>query len=344
MQEAKLYTRLPGSQTGCNICLWRCRINPGKTGACHMYKNLDGSLFNLNYGLPSSMAVDPVEKKPLYHFYPGTRVFSLGSWGCNFKCSDCQNWQISTAGQPPIGSGPGELMPQDAVNLAVKHGCSGIAWTYNEPTVWYEYTLDSAQLARQNNLYTVYVTNGYMTREALDGIGPFLDAWRVDVKAFSGDVYQKWCGIQNWQEILRTAERAMHHLGMHVEVVTNIVPTVNDDDIQLKGMASWINDNLGPLVPWHVTRFQPYAKMASVGATPFDTLQRAVTIGHEAGLKFVYAGNVPGNEYENTICYACSRQVVHRLGYRVDSFGLDGSKCGYCGAELNFRVTPGGGG
>ncbi len=343
MHEAKLYDRLPGLQAGCNICRWHCKINPGKTGVCRMYENRGGTLYSLNYGLPSSIAADPVEKKPLYHFYPGTKVFSMGAWGCNFKCQDCQNWQISSAGKPG-GSRPemDEILPHEAINMAKQHGCRGIAWTYNEPTVWFEYTLDSARLAKEQGLYTVYVTNGYMTRQALDGIGPYLDVWRVDIKAFSADTYRKWCGIYNWQGILETAEHARHHWGMHVEVVTNIVPGVNDDDGQLKGIAGWISGKLGVLTPWHVTRFHPVEKMAAAGITPLETLEKAVKIGYEAGLKFIYIGNVPGNNNENTVCPECLSLVVERRGYRVDAVGLNGSKCKYCGLELNFRTDQGG--
>ncbi len=343
MHEAKMYNQLSGSRVGCNICRWRCKINPGKTGACGMYVNEGGKLYSLNYGAVSSMAVDPVEKKPLYHFYPGSMVLSLGSWGCNFKCRDCQNWQISTARVPgTLGKRSSEVTPWQAVSMAKEYNCRGISWTYNEPAVWFEYTLDSARLAKQEGLYTAYVTNGYMTTEALDEIGPFLDAWRVDVKGFSDESYKEWCGVRGWEGILETAERARHHWGMHVEVVTNIVPGVNDDDEQLRRIAEWIAGNLDKLTPWHVTRFHPVENMAAAGPTPLSTLNKAVTIGREAGLKFVYMGNVPGNENLNTLCYKCSSLVVNRTGYRVDTAGLDVNRCSSCGAELNFRADQGG--
>ncbi len=343
MQEALLYDRLPGLQTGCNICRWLCKINPGNTGVCRAYENHQGSLYSLNYGQVSSIAADPVEKKPLYHFFPGTKVFSLGSWGCNFKCRDCQNWQISRT-RSPIERLPGTeiVSPREVVSMAKQYGCRGIAWTYNEPAVWFEYTLDSACLAKEQGLYTVYVTNGYMTERALDKIGPYLDAWRVDIKAFSSQTYRQWCGIYNWESILRTAERASKHWGMHVEVVTNVVPGINDDDVQLKGIAGWISDKLGTLTPWHVTRFYPMGDASSACITPLETLERAVQIGKEAGLGFVYIGNVRDNNSENTICPGCLTPVVERRGYRVDVIGLKGSKCIHCGFELNIRVSPGG--
>ncbi|MFA7191159.1 MAG: AmmeMemoRadiSam system radical SAM enzyme [Dehalococcoidales bacterium] len=341
MREALLYEKLAQERVKCNICNWRCRVNSGKTGACRMYLNQQGRLYSLNYGLPSSIGVDPVEKKPLNHFFPGSKVFSMGSWGCNFSCRDCQNWQISTAGSQGIPDTAHEMGPEDAVGMAERCGAQGIAWTYNEPTVWFEYTLDTARLAKEKGLYTVYVTNGFITPEALDLIGPYLDAWRVDVKGFSDGFYQKWCGIKNWQSILLSAERALKHWGMHVEIITNIVPGMNDDDAQLKGIANWIKEKLGELTPWHVTRFHPCDQMSGVGATPLETLERAVRIGSEAGLKFIYIGNVAGSGHENTYCYNCGRLIVSRQGYCAEIGKLIDGHCGYCGVNLNIRTKKG---
>jgi len=289
----------------------------------------------LNYAVVSSAAVDPVERKPLFHFFPGSQVFSLGTWGCNFHCRDCQNWEIAVA-QPARESQI--ISPQDAVNLARRYNCGGIAWTYNEPSVWFEYTLDSARLARENNLYTIYVTNGYLSPEALDTIGPFLDAWRVDIKGFSDAFYRKLAKIHRWQGILDVAKRAKDKWDMHVEVVTNIIPTMNDDDEQLKGIADWIYSELGGLTPWHVTRFYPHHNLNHLPPTPITTLERALEIGRKAGLKFIYAGNVPGHQSENTLCYSCGKLVIWRHGYSTELVGLDGSNCRYCGAYLNIIV------
>jgi pyruvate formate lyase activating enzyme len=337
MREALLYESLGQERVKCNICGWRCEINTGKTGVCRMYANRSGVLYNLNYGIPSSIAVDPIEKKPLNHFYPGSKVFSMGSWGCNFSCDDCQNWQISVANDSSPLDSAQKVSPEEAVRLAEAYGAQGIAWTYNEPTVWFEYTLDSAKLAKEKGLYTVYVTNGFITTEALDLIGPYLDAWRVDIKGFNDEFYKKWCGIKNWRNILFNAERAMKKWGMHVEVVTNVVPGMNDDDVQLKGIAEWIKAELGELVPWHVTRFHPYEIMREVGATPIATLERAVNIGKNAGLKFVYIGNVPGGKHEDTFCYNCGRLAISRYGYGIEIKGLKQGNCSYCGADLNIR-------
>jgi len=301
-----------------------------------MYQNRDGLLFNLNYGLVSSTAVDPIEKKPLFHFYPGSSVFSLGTLGCNFHCIHCQNWEIAMADGRAVGTCQ-ELSPEEEISLALQNHCQGIAWTYNEPAVWHEYTLDSARLARRNDLYTAYVTNGYSTQEALDMIGPYLDAWRVDVKGFSDKFYRELAKVPRWREILRTAERAKQKWNMHVEVVTNVIPGRNDDEAQLRGIARWIRDGLGELTPWHVTRFYPRHRLSGSAPTPVRTLDRAYDIGRQEGLRFVYAGNVPGHPSEDTVCYACGKTIIRRTGYDTAVVGLAESSCRFCGADLNFR-------
>ncbi len=340
MHEAVLYEKLPDSRVRCHTCQWRCRIGPEKFGVCGMYQNKGGTLYNLNYAKVSSAAADPIEKKPLFHFFPGTLVFSLGTLGCNFHCKHCQNWEISTANSSSLWHGCREIQPQASIELAQKYHCQGLAWTYNEPTIWFEHTLDSAKLAKENNLYTVYVTNGYATPEALDTIGPYLDAWRVDIKGFSDEFYKALAKIPRWREILEVTKRAKNKWNMHVEVVTNIIPTMNDDDQQLEGIANWIRDELGELTPWHVTRFHPHHHMMHLPPTPLATIEHAYEIGRKAGLKFVYAGNVPGHQSESTRCYACGKLNVQRFGYQTRVEGLEGSRCQFCGAELNFR-TPG---
>ncbi|MBI2853378.1 MAG: AmmeMemoRadiSam system radical SAM enzyme [Chloroflexi bacterium] len=339
MREVALYDRLPESRVQCNICLWRCTINPGKLGVCRMRRNDSGTLHVLNYDSVSSFAVDPIEKKPLFHFFPDTRVFSMGSWGCNFHCRHCQNWEISCVEEPSDPFRPSRhITPEQAIALTRERGCPSIAWTYNEPTIWFEYTLDCARLARSAGLYTVYVTNGYMTPEALDLIGPYLDAWRVDVKGFSGELYRGLAKVPHWQGILEVAERARKKWNMHVEVVTNIIPTLNDDEKQLAGIAGWIRDSLGVLTPWHVTRFYPQYQMLDLPATPVSTLERAIKIGKKAGLRFIYVGNVPGSG-EDTICYNCGNLIISRTGYVTRIVGLKGAICKYCGADLNMRIS-----
>ena len=339
MQEGILYDKLSGSRVRCHVCLWRCLIGPGKLGVCRMRQNKDGALYTLNYARVSSAAVDPIEKKPLFHFYPGSLVFSLGSWGCNFHCVHCQNWEISCTELPEGEQAVQEMSPEQAIALTKQQRCQGIAWTYNEPTIWIEYTLDSAKLAKAENLYTVYVTNGYITPEALDTMGPYLDAFRVDVKGFSDKLYRDLAKVTRWRGILEAVERAQKKWNMHVEVVTNIIPTMNDDQEQLEGIANWIRNSLGELTPWHVTAFHPQYQLMHLPSTPVPALERAYDIGKKAGLRFVYLGNVPGHDSENTACYSCGRRVVQRLGYQTKVTGLSGSKCSFCGADLNFRTS-----
>ena len=341
MHEALLYEKLPGERVRCRTCQWYCAILPEQTGVCRMYRNQRGTLFNLNYGLVSSIAVDPIEKKPLFHFYPGTQVFSLGSWGCNFHCEDCQNWEISMV--EAVMPDSQNVSPEKAVQMAKQNNCAGVAWTYNEPSMWFEYTLETARLAKKAGLYTVFVTNGYLSTEAMDEIGPYLDAWRVDVKGFSDNLYQKLAKIPHWRGILEVTERAKHKWSMHVEVVTNIIPTMNDDDAQLNGIAQWIADKLGQNTPWHVTRYHPAFRTSQIPPTPLKTLEHAYEIGRKAGLQFVYLGNVPGHVSETTRCFSCGKPVVRREGYRAEVSGLMGSCCRFCGTDLNFRNSSNGG-
>jgi len=341
VHEAMLYDKLGEQRVRCNTCQWRCIINPGMFGVCRIYRNQDGTLYNLNYASVSSLAADPIEKKPLFHFFPGSLALSLGSWGCNFHCLDCQNWEISCPETPQYCHTQRQVLPEEAVAMAKSHHCAGIAWTYNEPSMWFEYTLDSARLAKKNNLYTVYVTNGYLTPEALDTIGPYLDVWRVDIKGFSDSLYRSLARINNWRGILKVARRAKDRWQMHVEVVTNIIPTMNDDDKQLRGIAGWIREELGDLTPWHVTRFYPNYHLTHLPPTPLTTLEHACDIGRETGLKFVYLGNVPGHRSESTFCYSCGKPVVERVGYQAKVVGLADSRCRSCGTELNFRTSGG---
>lgn len=335
--EAILYDKLDKDWVRCRVCPRDCKIAPGKAGFCCVRKNENGKLFALTYGKITSAAVDPVEKKPLYHFYPGSRVFSIGSAGCNFRCVHCQNWQI--AHERVCDSGLGglrDLSPDQAVAAAKENGCAGIAWTYNEPTIWLEYTIDTAKLCRAEGLYTAYVTNGYATEEAVDAIGPHLDAYRADVKGFSDKFYRDLAGISNWRTILAATERAKNKWGCHVEIVTNIIPTMNDDDAQLKDIAGWIVAALGPDTPWHVTRFMPYLELGHLPPTPVKTLERARDIGIAGGLRFVYIGNVPGHPGENTRCPNCGHINIERSGFSARIREFKSGACSNCGQALGI--------
>jgi pyruvate formate lyase activating enzyme len=230
------------------------------------------------------------------------------------------------------------ISPEDSIKLTKEYNCGGIAWTYNEPGIWLEYTLDGAKLAKGEGLYTLYVTNGFSTEEALDAIAPYLDGWCVDLKGFSDSFYQELAKVIRWRKVLDIAKRAQQKWHMHVEVVTNVIPTMNDDEEQLEDIATWIRDNLGELTPWHVTRFYPHHQMQHLPPTPVATLERAYNIGKRVGLRFVYVGNLPGHSAESTVCPSCGKVVVQRIGYQVAIQGLDGSKCRFCGAELNIRT------
>ena len=292
------------------------------------------------FGLISSIADDPIEKKPLYHFHPGTRVLSVGGWGCNFRCLHCQNWNISQVPKEVVENlltsqtslKQNYVPPELLVELAVKHNCQGVAWTYNEPTIWLEYTIESAKLAKEKGLYTAYVTNGYITPEALDLIAPYLDAFRVDLKSRDDEFYREICGVKDAQGVFETTIHAKE-LGMHIETVTNIIPTYNDSDETFKSIAVWIVKNLGKDTPWHVTRFFPYCKLQHLPPTPLETLTKAVKIGKEEGLNFVYRGNT--GEEAKTICPACKKIAIIRDDKIQIDIKPDGS-CKNCGENLNI--------
>jgi pyruvate formate lyase activating enzyme len=334
MHEAVLW-ETEGDRVRCNVCPHRCAIAADRLGVCGVRKNVDGALFALTYGKVSSVAVDPIEKKPVFHYRPGTLALSLGSVGCNMKCLHCQNWQISRA-EPGDGS-LRDLPPADVVPIAREQGCAGVAFTYNEPVIWIEYVLDTAAACKAAGLYTVMVTNGYVTAEALDRFGDVIDVWRVDIKGFDDETYRELCRVPSVGPVLEGAIRARRSLGMHVEVVTNVVPGMNDDERTLEGIASWINHELGADTPWHVTRFFPYLELSEVPPTPIEGLRRAVEIGREAGLEHVFLGNVSEPGGEDTVCPGCGRIVIRRRGYDVVSDEVRDGACAHCGAAVGVR-------
>lgn len=340
LHKAILYERLPDNRAKCAVCQRRCTIADGKVGICLTRVNQGGDIYSTIYGVVSSMAVDPIEKKPIYHYLPGTKSFSMGSFGCNFRCVFCQNWEIAYADGSKIPAVEGRfLSPEDAVRLAEQYKCASISWTYNEPAIWLEYTIDCAKLARERGIHTIYVTNGYITPEGLDEIGPYLDVYRVDIKSFSDDFYRKLINVPSAQGVLDTAKIAKDKFGMHVETVTNIVPTWNDDPDNLHSIARWIKENLGELTPWHITRFFPCAQLTDVPATPLATLEMARKVGIEEGLKFVYVGNVAAESDQNTYCPTCHALAVSRLGYTLEKITLtDDGKCSNCGAEMGIKL------
>jgi len=342
MKEALLYKKLPKKKVQCNVCQRRCIIANKKTGYCGTRYNENGKLYTLIYEIVSAINVDPIEKKPLFHFCPGTQVLSLGTLGCNFRCVNCQNWEISYAQLNPTQQQLNShvLTPQESIALAKKYHASGIAWTYNEPTIWLEYTLDSAKLAKKNNLYTVYVTNGFITPEALDMIGPYLDAFRVDIKSMNKKICQKLAHINDFKNILSITKRAKEKWNMHVELITNIIPGYNDNQKDLETIAQWIKKELGADTPWHVTRFYPAAKLINLEPTPIKILEIAREIGIKKGLSFVYLGNVGMHKGENTYCPKCGQLVIERTGYFTKMIGVKNGQCKYCQRDLNIIEKP----
>ena len=334
IRESLLYESLDKSAVRCNICLRRCTISVGQRGYCGTRWNKDGRLYSLIYGRVAVQHVAPIEIKPLFHFYPGSRAFSLGSHGCNFKCPGCQNWDIAHHEPKEEEESTQYISPEESVRVAKEYGCQGISWTYNEPTLWFEYTLDGAKWAKQVGLYTNYVTNGFMTPEALDLIGPHLDAFRVDIKGMKRETYERIARITNVEELLKVVKRAKGKWGMWVEIVTNIIPGYNDDVDELRDIASWIVTRLGEETPWHVTRFVPHFRLSHLQPTQIHTLEEAREIGHSQGLRYVYLGNVPGHQGENTYCDQCGQLLIERRHYSVLTYALKNNTCAHCGHEI----------
>ncbi|TET39163.1 MAG: AmmeMemoRadiSam system radical SAM enzyme [Dehalococcoidia bacterium] len=333
LREALLYQKLEGEKVRCNTCPRHCVLGEGRRGFCFTRQNQGGKLFSLIYGEVASLSINPVEKKPVFHFYPGSRWLSLGALGCNFRCPGCQNWELSHS----RGGTANYLSPEELVSLAKRHRCLGISWTFNEPTIWLEYTIDGAKLAKEQGLYTNYVTNGYITEEALDAIGPHLDVYRVDIKGFSRGSYGRTAHIADFVPILEAAKRAKEKWGMHVELVTNLTPGYNDDEKELRGIANWICRELGAYTPWHITRFFPHLKLSHLESTPLATLERGRRIAHEEGLYYVYLGNLPGHSGENTYCHQCARLLIGRHVFDVIEYNLTEGRCRYCDTPIPGR-------
>lgn len=332
MREALLYQRLEDSKVRCDLCNHRCLINEGKKGICHVRENRGGILYSLVYGKLCSANVDPIEKKPFFHFMPGTRSFSIATVGCNFKCLHCQNWQIS---QCPRDYGEifgEEVPPQWVVREALRTGCRSISYTYTEPTIFFEYALEVAKLAREKGLKNLFVTNGYMSKEALHMIAPYLDGANVDLKAFSEKFYREICGAR-LEPVLENIAK-MKELGIWVEVTTLLIPTLNDSEEELRSIARFLR-SLGPEIPWHVTAFRPEYRVLHLPPTPASALRKARRIGLEEGLRYVYCGNVPGEEGEDTYCWNCGRLLIKRWGFSVLENSLKGGNCPQCGTKID---------
>jgi len=359
MKEALLYQKLTNNSVRCQVCQRRCVIAEGQLGYCQTRLNKKGKLHTTIYGLVSSINNDPIEKKPVFHYQPGSCCLSLGSFGCNFKCQFCQNWEIAFARASEIKSQNAKfkISPEKVIETAKKNNSEGIAITYNEPVIWLEYSLEVFKLVKKitsdggrvkrsetsdssevkKSLYTCWVTNGYATKEAIDLIAPYLDIYRVDLKSFEDKFYQKLINVQKAQAIFTTTKYVHdQYPKIHLECVTNIIPTWNDAEENLKKIAFWIGKNLGKQTPWHVTRFYPDAQLTNVPPTPAATLFKAREIGLKAGLEFVYIGNFAVDKEDDTFCPKCKKLVIKRDGYQVEIIDVTSEgKCQFCGYQLN---------
>ena len=326
------YEKKENNDAQCGLCNHRCLIREGKRGICRVRENREGALYSLVYGMSAAEQIDPIEKKPFFNFYPGSNALSIGTLGCNFKCLHCQNYHLS---QPPhdiVEVREKALSPEKIISLALQYGCKIIAYTYNEPTVFYEYAYDTARLAREREIKNVFVTNGYISPEALRQISPFIDGANIDLKSFREDFYQKICGAK-LQPVLDSI-KLYKELGIWVEVTTLLIPTHNDSDGELYQVAEFIK-GIGEEIPWHISQYYPTHPLNNQPRTPIKTLRRAREIGREAGLRYVYQGNVPGEKGESTFCYQCQKLLIHRTGYQILESKIQNSSCPFCGAKID---------
>ena len=330
MKEAMLYEKLQEKTVRCNLCAHRCKITDGNLGICNVRKNSDGNLFTLVYGKTISQHVDPIEKKPLYHFLPGSTAYSIATPGCNFRCQWCQNWEIAQMPRE-FGKISGyDVSPHEIIAEAKTDHCKSIAYTYTEPTIFFEFAYDISILAKEEGIKNIYVTNGYMSKEMLDSFHPYLDAANVDLKAFRDQTYKSLVGAR-LQPVLDNLIK-MRELGIWIEVTTLVIPGINDDLDELKEVAHFIAQELGIDTPWHLSRFFPQYRMRNVPPTSIDRLKQAREIGYYEGLRYVYLGNV--GDDSNTICYNCGKVLVKRRGYWIPENYLTQDKCPNCGTKI----------
>lgn len=332
MMEARLYDKAERGGVNCRLCSFRCHIKDGHRGICGVRENRGGRLYTHAWGRLVAGNIDPIEKKPLFHFQPSSRSYSIATAGCNFRCLHCQNAEISQLPRER-GEVPGEeAAPEEIVAEAYESGCSSISYTYTEPTIFFEYAYDTGVLARAKGLRNVFVTNGYMTGECLDELKGLLDAANVDIKAFTESFYRKVCGA-TLAPVLESVEK-MRSMGVWVEITTLVIPGMNDSEDELRALARWISST-DRSMPWHLSAFHPAYRMTDVGRTPASTLERAREVGFEEGLKYVYTGNIPGAKGESTYCWSCGTVLIERLGFMVKSNRIADSKCPSCGSRID---------
>jgi pyruvate formate lyase activating enzyme len=333
MKEALFYEKLKDNNVKCNLCPYFCVISNKERGKCHVRENQKGKLYSLVYRKAISTAVDPIEKKPLFHFMPGTYSYSLATMGCNFHCEFCQNCDISQPGKEIYGK---DISPEEIVTAAIENDCKSIAYTYTEPTIFYEYAMDTAKIAKEKGIKNIFVTNGFINPEPVKEIAPYLDAANIDLKSFNDAFYKKVIGGR-LQPVLDSI-RLYKELGIFLEITTLIIPGKNDSKEELTKIAEFIA-SLDNNIPWHVSRFHPMYKMNNIEITPEKTLLNAIKIGKKAGLKHIYAGNLPGNDFESTYCPECNAKIIERYGFNIDKVNIKESKCIFCGEKLNIYTN-----
>jgi pyruvate formate lyase activating enzyme len=330
LHEALWWEPEANARVHCYLCPRHCHIGPGQSGFCFIRVNENGRLFNLGYGAPAALQIDPIEKKPLSHFLPGTKVFSMGTAGCNMGCFFCQNWDISKSNHDQVHSR--NVLPEDVPKLALQYGCDSIAFTYNEPTIWGEYVIDICKAAKPYGLKTVMVTNGYITREAFHDIYDHIDAANVDLKAFTENFYGK-ITLTHLEPVLQTLEWLKNETSVWFEITNLMIPTLNDDPAETRKLAEWILTHLGPDVPLHFTAFHPDFKLRDKPATPPETLHRAREIARAAGLRYVYEGNI-FSEAANTVCPSCHTLLIRRSWHDVLENHLKSGNCPRCSLPI----------
>ncbi|MBW2988303.1 AmmeMemoRadiSam system radical SAM enzyme [Candidatus Woesearchaeota archaeon] len=330
VKEAYHYSQLAGGLVECQVCPNHCRLTEKQRSICRVKENISGKLYTFVYGNPCAVHIDPIEKKPLYHFLPGSGAFSIATAGCNFRCLNCQNWEISQF--PPEKTNNIKLMPKEVVEYAIAKKCNSIAYTYSEPTAFYEYMYDTAKLAHEKGIKNLWITNGYMSEGALSDFCQYLDAANVDLKSFKEEIYNK-LNSGHLQPVLDTL-KLLPKKGVWLEITNLIVPTYTDDLDMIREMCKWIRDELGTDVPLHFSRFSPHYKLKHLPATPYSTLKKAREIALEAGLKYVYIGNVAELEGQQTYCPKCKKVVVRRNGFSVLEINLTNGRCKYCGERI----------
>jgi pyruvate formate lyase activating enzyme len=336
MYEARLYEKLDEGKVKCFLCPQYCAISPGKRGICGVRENIGGALYTLVYGKVVAKHVDPIEKKPFFHFYPGSHSFSIAAVGCNFRCLHCQNYEISQYPKQNKDIPGEEMSPEEVIEEAVRAGCESIAYTYTEPTIFFEFAYDCARLAIKKGIRNVFVSNGYISPDAIRLIAPYLDANNIDLKGDDA-FYKKVVGAK-LQPVLDTI-KLMKELGVWVEVTTLIIPDYNDSDDFLTFAAEFIK-SVDASIPWHVSQFYPTYKLLDKPRTPHSTLRRAREIGQKTGLKYVYEGNVPGAGGENTLCPSCGALLIERIGFSLTHIRMKDSQCEKCGARIDGIGMP----